>query len=391
MPAVKKTRIKRFEGVYKVVSKSRRHQGKPDICYYITFKRNNKKIWEKVGWKAEGYSAQMAFNIRGERLRDLRHGKELPKKKAGDIQFKDAWKKYDKWLDTGKKHPEGDRSRYKNHIKPKFANKYLGEIKPEHLEKMKRQLLEKKLAPSTVKHVLVLVRQIYNKMIEWKTWEGENPIKGVVLPKFDNTVKRFLTYKEAHQLLSHMETVSQQLWDICLFSLHTGVRAGEVFTVRWGHVDYDLGLLQIADTKGGEARTVFMTDIVRDMLKAKEEGEPAEFVFKTRNGGKISNLSKAFYRHIKSMGFNDGIEDRRQKVTFHTLRHTFASWLAIQGTPLLEIKELLGHKTIEMTMRYAHLMPDQKRLAVNRLEKTFIDNTPTDDEESDSKQDNPAS
>jgi integrase len=176
-----------------------------------------------------------------------------------------------------------------------------------------------------------------------------------------------------------METVSQQLWEICLFSLHTGVRAGEVFQVRWGHVDYDLGLLQIADTKTTEPRTVFMTEIVREMLQGKDQGAPGELVFKARNGGKIANLSKAFYRHVKELGLNDGIEDRRQKVTFHTLRHTFASWLAIQGTPLLEIKELLGHKTIEMTMRYAHLMPDQKRLAVNRLEKIFIENEPTDE------------
>lgn len=373
-------KIKKFVGVYYNTSKEKRHQGKPDKCYYITFRDQNKKfVWEKVGWASEGYTAQMASNVRGERLRDLRHGKELPKDRKADLQMKEAWTHYDKWIEKGKKHPEGDRSRYKNHIKPKFAKKYLSEITSHHLEKFKQQLFDKDLSPASVKHVLVLIRQIYNKMIEWKLWEGENPIKGVSLPKFDNAVKRFLSYAEAHKLLSHVQTVSQQLWEICLFTLHTGVRAGEVFQIRWGHVNYDLELLQIADTKTTEPRTVFMTEKVKKMLQEKEEGEPAEFVFKARNGGKIDNLSKAFYRHVKKLGFNDGIEDRRQKVTFHGLRHTFASWLAIQGTPLLEIKELLGHKTIEMTMRYAHLMPDQKRLAVNRLEKTFIETEPTDE------------
>ncbi len=67
------------------------------------------------------------------------------------------------------------------------------------------------------------------------------------------------------------------------------------------------------------------------------------------------------------MEFNSGVTDPRQRVCFHTLRHTFASWLAIQGEPLLAINELLGHKTLVMTMMYAHLMPDQKRRAVERL------------------------
>jgi integrase len=66
---------------------------------------------------------------------------------------------------------------------------------------------------------------------------------------------------------------------------------------------------------------------------------------------------------------NVGITERRQKVTFHTLRHTFASWLAIQGTPILAIKELLGHKSLAMTERYSHLIPDMKREAVAGIAK----------------------
>ena len=66
-------------------------------------------------------------------------------------------------------------------------------------------------------------------------------------------------------------------------------------------------------------------------------------------------------RAINKLDFNDGITDSRDKVVFHTLRHTFASWLAIQGTPIYTIKELMGHKTLAMTERYSHLIPDAKR------------------------------
>jgi len=102
-------KIKKFVGVYYNTSKEKRHQGKPNKCYYITFRDQNKKfVWEKVGWASEGYTAQMASNVRGERLRDLRHGKELPKDRKTDLQMKEAWTHYDKWIEKGKKHPEGD-------------------------------------------------------------------------------------------------------------------------------------------------------------------------------------------------------------------------------------------------------------------------------------------
>jgi integrase len=130
-----------------------------------------------------------------------------------------------------------------------------------------------------------------------------------------------------------------------------------------------------------------MTKKVRAMLSAKEKGERGELVFKARHGGKIPEVSKSFLRTVNDLKFNDGIEDRRQKASFHTLRHTFASWLAIQGTPILVIKELMGHASLAMTERYAHLIPDQKKESVERMEKAFeegINGSGADDENDES-------
>ncbi len=87
-------------------------------------------------------------------------------------------------------------------------------------------------------------------------------------------------------------------------------------------------------------------------------------------------ISRTFDRAIVALGFNDGIDDPRQKVCFHSLRHTFASWHAKAGTPLFTISKLLGHKDIKMTMRYAHLCPTAERQAVKALQGALLPQEP---------------
>ena len=114
-----------------------------------------------------------------------------------------------------------------------------------------------------------------------------------------------------------------------------------------------------------------ITEPVNEILEDKPNGQNT-LIFPDTKGKKQKQISRSFYEQVKEIGFNKGITDNRQKVSFHTLRHTFASWLAIQGTSLYEIKELMGHKSIEMTERYAHLMPNVKLKAVNKLADDFM-------------------
>jgi integrase len=90
-------------------------------------------------------------------------------------------------------------------------------------------------------------------------------------------------------------------------------------------------------------------------------GAPEELVFVARGENQIAGISKTFAGTVDQPGFNEGINDARQRVSFHSLRHTFASWLALQTTPILAIKELLGHRTPAMTERYSHVIPNMKR------------------------------
>jgi len=163
----------------------------------------------------------------------------------------------------------------------------------------------------------------------------------VKLPKLNNRRERFLTYEEAHKLIEELEKASAPIRDMALVSLSCGLRAGEIYQLRWGHVDFNNGLIHVADSKSNIKKAP-MTAMLAETLAERGPGEPGELVFKDRNGNSIQEVSNSFSRAVDRLGWNEGIEDRRQRVTFHTLRRTYASWLAIQGTSILTIKELDG-------------------------------------------------
>jgi len=223
-----------------------------------------------------------------------------------------------------------------------------------------------------VKHCLVLVREIFNKTIEWGKYKGTNPVKGVKLPILSNKRERFLSHDEADKLLTELKTVSKSVHDQALLSLHCGLRAGEIFKLRGCDLDFENGIIRILDPKNKASRAAYMTLSVKEMFKARLPKNLNDLIFADRwNGETIKNVSKTFERTVDSLGLNKDVEDTRQRVVFHSLRHSFGAWLAIQGTPLLAIAELMGHKTISMTQRYAHLTPDMKKRATLDLEASF--------------------
>ena len=323
-------KIKKFQGIYYRESTKNRHQGKPDRCYYTTYRDNSKKfVREKVGWASEGYTAQLAAQIRSERIRAIRHGEEIQPKKKAEMTFGEAWERYEAWIEGARKTTRHEKARYKKYLQKPFSKLPLSKVSPDKIEKLKSSLFDEGLSPATTKHVLIIIRQVYNKMIDLDLWQGRNPVKNVKLPRLNNARERFLTFQEANNLLMALRHKSQNLYEISLLSLHTGMRAGEIFGLRWGHIDTENGLIHIADPKGGDPRKAVMTGTVKEVLQEKNIGLPGSLVFEARGGGMIKGVSAVYYRTVKELGFNDGIDDRRQLVSFHTLRTpSHLGWLS---------------------------------------------------------------
>lgn len=361
----------RFTGVYQLVSSERRHDGKPDVCWYYTLKdAQGKKVWVKVGWRSEGYSAQLAADARGKAVQRLRAGDPVGSGVEASLTLDEAWAMFDaRWLSVSIKRPEDERKRYARYVRQKFGTRRMDAITLLEIEDYKASLIARGLAAASVRLILGDIRRVYRKLIEWGVYKGPDPTERLSLPKADNARTRYLTQDEARALLEDLRMRSETWHDIALMSLHTGMRLTEILHLEGQDVDFAAGTVRIRDGKTG-SRTAHMTGQVRKMLAGRMPAVPTALIFTGRAGRRLvdSDASNSFARSVSVCGLNpDGI-DRRNRVSFHTLRHTFCSWLAMSGVPLYVIGGLVGHSTPQMTQRYAHLCPSVAKEAALSIE-----------------------
>lgn len=219
---------------------------------------------------------------------------------------------------------------------------------------------------------LAIISQVFNFCFGEETFFGPNPV--AIYKKgrrkqlaFDNKKQRFLNEVEAAELLNTIKTRSTTLYNVCLVSLYAGLRASEIFRLRWADVDLENGSLFIKDTKTDENRIVPLHEKLIAMFREIGPGDKTALVFTGKGGKALSEVSRTFDRCVDELKLNEGIEDRRQKLTFHNLRHTFASWLLRKNVKLFAVKELLGHTTMRMTERYSHIEGKEMKKAVGRI------------------------
>jgi integrase len=216
-----------------------------------------------------------------------------------------------------------------------------------------------------------VVRQVYNFAKTIDLYEGGCPVSKVKLPQKDNQRQRFLTHKEADKLLAVLKERSQDVYHMALLSLHCGLRAGETFSLQWADVDLEKSILTLRDTKSGRTRHSVMTGAAKDMLMERGPGRKGALIFPTTQETKIERISKTFNRVVEELGLNEGITDPRYKVVWHSLRHSYASWLVQSGVSLYTVQKMLGHSRINMTERYSHLHQENMQDAVKVLEQSM--------------------
>jgi integrase len=169
---------------------------------------------------------------------------------------------------------------------------------------------------------------------------------------------RYLEKEEIDRLLAHC---CEHLKPIVIVALHTGMRKSEILGLKWHDIDIKRNIIHLLDTKNREKREVPMNEVVQKTVIGVLKHPDSQYVFCKKDGEPYGNVRKSFFTAVTKAGIIN--------FRFHDLRHTFASQLVMSGVDLNTVRELLGHKSLEMTLRYSHLSPDHKKRAVDILGK----------------------
>ena len=397
-----------FLGVRYREHAERKHTLKPDRCFSIRYKVDGKDKEEVAGWWSAGMTAEKAYKLLSDIRDNIRLGMEPrsiaamrleneqrteEKRRAqrraeqDAITFADFWNTEYLPAAEATKTPRSFNSEkfiYANWVAPALGDIPLQKIDPAKAEALALHAMKAGKSAQTVRHILGIVSRVWNKAWTRGLVQGDNPTRRVKKPRQDNRRTRFLSQEEARKLLAELATRSIDIHDEAVLALFCGLRAGEIHSLAWGDIDLENGTILIRDPKNKNNRHAFITQEVKTLLERRDTKQTKNvLLFPGTNGKQRQWVSKSFERAVDALGLNNTgefttgengdqipvkIQDARQRVVFHSLRHTFASWLVQRGEPLYTVAKLMGHTTLEMTQRYSHLAPDSLRKAALSLE-----------------------
>jgi integrase len=280
-------------------------------------------------------------------------------------EFAEQW--FENYVKPNNKFSEqvGKQSILSASLVPAFGNIPIRKIGSREIERYKAQQVERGIANKTIRNYLTVLNKCLGTAYEWLQLEGVPP--KIKWPKCATPETDYLSPEECDLLLRHAKGL---VYEMVLFALRTGMRQGEIRGLQWSSVDWlnrsitvrhslDNHSRTLVAPKSGRTRHIPMdADVYEILYRRKRE---TGYVFLADDGRPLTNyrVHYAITHLCKRAGL--------RKIGWHTLRHTFASHLAMRGAPLNAVQSLLGHSTITMTMRYAHVAPSTLRSAIDML------------------------
>lgn len=278
-----------------------------------------------------------------------------------------AWKWFDEYVVPNYKFSGQRLAKYTltATLIPFFGKLPVREINSHHIERYKAQGVKVGLANKTIKNYLAVLNRCLNIAHDWLQLESRPP--KIRWPKCPPPETDYLSAEESERLLSQADGVVREM---ILMALRTGMRQGEIKGLQWSSIDWqNMNVTvrhsrcdrakEIVSTKNNRIRHIPLDTDVYEFLFRRKQSTGSVF---SDSGGRPFTHDRLSYR-LANVCRKAGL----RKVTWHVLRHTFASHLAMRGVPLHVVQTLLGHSTITMTMRYAHVAPSALRTAIEVL------------------------
>ncbi|MBF0487218.1 MAG: site-specific integrase [Nitrospirae bacterium] len=297
-----------------------------------------------------------------ERKKLIREGKQPePVKKINNHTFKQLADQYLTWAERQRSFRS--KKGFILQLVETFGNVPIRRFNTMMLEQFQTERMAKGNKPATVNRLLATVKHMFTKAVQWEMVEDYafKKVRQVKLLQENNRRLRYLSQEECQELLNSCDS---HLYPIVATALNSGMRKGEILSLKWENVDLKHGFILLStDTKNGERREIPINATLKAVFQAVNRRLDVPYVFFDNAGKSYKDVRKSFNTACRKVGIKD--------FHFHDLRHTFASHLVMAGVDITTVKELLGHKTLTMTLRYAHLAPSHKVRAVDMLDNAI--------------------
>lgn len=255
------------------------------------------------------------------------------------------------------------------HLLPTFGKSKLSQIQKSHVLKFIGALKERGHNGKGINVIIMLLRSIINHAIE-NEYMMVNPLKGIKSQKEDLKTDNYWTKAEIQQFLS--SSINSTHYPLYFLALHTGLRLSELCGLKWDRIDFALSQITVTRTRDKTGlkettktkikRILPMTKEVSSLLMRIYEYRSSEFVLIRPDGRPID------YGHVyRKLKIDQAKAKIERLISFHDLRHTFATQFMMNGGSVFELQKLLGHTNIDMTMRYAHFSPDHLQSSIKHM------------------------
>jgi integrase len=295
------------------------------------------------------------------RKAEIQSGKQPEIIKIKNHSFKELALEYVKWAERQRAFKQ------KRLVVIQLVNQFghypLRRFDTRMIEQFQTERIQKGNKPGTVNRLISIMKHMFTKAVDWNMVEDETlkRVRRAKLLEENNRRLRYLSKDECQALINNCDG---HLKPIVIMAMNTGMRKGEILNLKWDNVDLKHDFILLDMTKNGERREIPINSTLKETLSRMIRRVNVPYVFiSNKTGERYGNLQRSFNTACRRAGIKD--------FHFHDLRHTFASQLVMAGIDLTTIKELLGHKTLTMTLRYAHLAPSHKVKAVDILDSTI--------------------
>ncbi len=293
-----------------------------------------------------------------------------PKRKP-PRKLRAAFDGYLEWLGTERPQSVRDRRFHATALVASLGDVELDAIAPLHLERFKRERREAKLAPATINRHLATLKHFARKARDWEWIRADvaSALRSVHLLREPPGRVRYLSVDEEVALFAALPA---ELRAVAIAADLTGMRRSEVVGLRWAQVDIGHRAITLTRTKSNKVRRIRIRDVLATLLELLPRLDASSYVFalptlptgskrivRSEDERRRAYVTKAFKRAVLAAGIED--------LHFHDLRHDFATRLRRGGTPIDEIATLLGHSTIHMATRYAHVEDPALRAAIDAM------------------------